>query len=220
MRDEDGRYSTDDGGYYSNRNLSGRGESREHVRYGSQGNFNDRQGYGGRSDSEWDQNENSRRSSYRDWDHDEDPATSRRYEGMQSGRGQGQRYAPYRNSEEGYDSDSRWSRDQYGESDWNRPEGREGRNSSRWGQSDTEWGGRMSGRDQEMGYDRSGIDDDYGYSDSDRNNEGSRGERYTRYADVDDVEGQWDEDYRDRDSYNYSGRGRGTSSRSSSGHRR
>jgi hypothetical protein len=73
----------------------------------------------------------------------------------------------------------------------------------------------MGGRDEEMGYNASGVDDDYGYEDR----ETSRGQRYSRYSDIDDVEGQYDEDYRDRDSYNYSRSGRGNGLRSSSGRR-
>jgi hypothetical protein len=83
------------------------------------------------------------------------------------------------------------------------------------GRSNQDDGDEMGGRDEEMGYNASGVDDDYGYRDRER----SRGQRFSRYSDIDDVEGQYDEDYRDRDSYNYSRSGRGNGMRSSSGRR-
>lgn len=208
--DEDGRYSSDDGGYYSNRNLSGRGSRSQMGGYG----YRD-----GRSEN-WGEYDDSRRSgaTFGDWDND-DYTSDPYYEGSEFGRrSQSQRSAPYRSSEQDYESGSRGDRDRFGESNWNRPEGGqrfEPSQSSRRGQEDFGWGGRMSRRDDEMGYNAGRLDEDY-YGER----EGIAGGRYTRYADVDEVEGQYDEDYRDRDSYNYSRRGLNPNSRSSSGYRR
>lgn len=170
--DEDRRYSSDDGGYYSYRNLGPRRE-RESA------------------------------DSYRDYDESE------------SGRrSEGQHYAPYRSSEQSYESNTRWDNDRFGESRWNRPGSDRNERSPRWDREDFGWGGQLSGRDQEMGYNSDMTDED-NYHDF----EGISGGRSTRYADVDDVEGQYDEDYRDRDSYSRSRRGSSTS-RSNYGSRR
>jgi len=201
MSDENGRFSSDDGGYYSNRNFGSR---------------NEREQYGSDRDSGYD----SGRGSY-----------GREYDEMDSSRrSQGSRYAPYRSSEQDYEANSRWDNDGYGKSKWNRPEGdrsdrntsdrersapqRDNQRSSRWGKEDFGWGGRMSGRDQETGYNTDMTDED-NYGDMEGISEG----RSARFSDIDDVEGQYDEDYRDRDSYSHSRRSR-PSSKSNYGSRR
>jgi hypothetical protein len=143
-----------------------------------------------------------------------------------SRRSQGSRYAPYRSSEQDYEANSRWDNDGYGKSTWNRPDGdrserseressqRDSQRSSRWGKEDFGWGGTMSGRDQETGYNTDMTDED-NYGDL----EGISGGRSARFSDVDDVEGQYDEDYRDRDSYSHSRRSN-SNSRSNHGSRR
>jgi hypothetical protein len=181
MRDEDGKFTTDDGGYYSNRNVSGSGREGPITNTGRGVFENGSSGY-----SDWDSDENySDRNEVSDY----------------SKRGQNQRNAPYRSSEEDNQTGGRSNRDNQIGSSWSRSNSGEGQGTD-VDERDLEWGGHMSdGRDQEMGERRSGFSGgDREYTDYDA----IRARRRSNHQmDSDDIEGQYDEDYRDRDSYRY-----------------
>ena len=198
-RDEGGRFTTDDGGYYSQANSrSGRGfqdsDSQARNDQGStyRGDSGDQGGAG-----------------YRDWQNDGYTSTGRQEStDYSSSRNPGQRNAPYRSSEGNYNSGGRFDGDNQSNSastDTNsRPMSRRSSNRDYDSQNnerneyDSKYGGRgVNDVELPQEFSRRNLNE------SSELDSGRNTNRSARYSDEDNTEGQWDEDYRDRDQYKY-----------------